>query len=130
MDILYINQLMVMARIGIHDWEKQRFQKLFFDLQIIYNNTYNINNIFISNYLDYTQINQTILDIINTRHFPLIEDVAETTAKTLINKFNLINQIQIKVNKPRAIPNAGNVGICINRIKKIHDLKTIKIYTG
>lgn len=129
MDILYIDQLMVMAKIGINDWEKTCLQKLFFDLKISYNPTLKINNIYKSNFLDYTQINQTILNIINKRHFYLIEDVAEIIAKNLIKKFNIIYKIQVKVNKPGAINNAFNVAICINR-KNLYNNKKIKIYTG
>ncbi|WP_284307262.1 dihydroneopterin aldolase [Blochmannia endosymbiont of Camponotus sp. C-046] len=34
MDILFIEQLTVMAYIGINDWEKKCLQKLIFDLQL------------------------------------------------------------------------------------------------
>lgn len=127
MDILYINHLTVMAKIGVHNWERKCHQKLIFDLKIFYNNCYKINYGNTLNYLDYSKINPIILNIINSKYFFLIEDVAEIIAKTLINKFTIISKIQVKVNKPGAIQNAYNVGICINR-KKIHNSKEIKIY--
>lgn len=128
MDILYIDQLVIMAKIGIHNWEKKCFQKLIIDLKISYDKT-SKKNISRFHYLDYTQVNQIIVNIINARHFFLIEHVAETIAKSLINTFFYIYNIQIKVNKPGAIHNAKNVGICINR-KKTYYSKKIKIYTG
>lgn len=119
MDILYIDQLTIMAKIGIHDWEKKSFQKLIFDLQICYDKA------FYPNYLDYTKINQVILDTMSIKHFFLIEEVAETISEKLINDFPIISRIQVKVNKPGAICNARNVGICINRKKNFSKRKKI-----
>lgn len=127
MDILYIDQLIIMARIGVHNWEKKCFQKLIFDLKIFYKNTY-VKNISLY-YLDYIQIRQIVFDTVNIRHFFLIEDVAEVVVRNLINKFAIISRIQIKVSKPGAMRNANNVGVYIDR-KKLFYFKKPKIYIG
>ncbi|ADV33472.1 dihydroneopterin aldolase [Candidatus Blochmanniella vafra str. BVAF] len=131
MKFLYIDQLIVMASIGIYNWERQCLQKLVFDLRLVYDSEFCkfINGM--NMYVDYVQINQIILNMINSRHFELIEDVAEITAEALINRFPIISWIQVKVNKPNVIRNLCNVGFCVERRKsKVHDFKKVRLYTG
>lgn len=119
MDILYIDQLVVMSSIGIYDWEKQRLQKLVFDLELTCSDKYFATNTNISNYLDYTRVNNIILNTMNGRHFLFIENVAETMVKILMKEFSIISWIRLKVNKPNAMHNVCSVGICIERRKEI-----------
>lgn len=129
MNTLYIDQLTVMARVGVHHWEKQCLQKLIFDLRLTYNNTSFINQTNTVLYLDYTEINQIILNTVNTKHFLLIEEIAEVVSQKLIERFSIISKIQIRVNKPGAIYNARNVSISIKR-KKLNQPKKINLYIG
>lgn len=129
MDTLYIDQLAIMARIGVYDWEKQCLQKLIFDLQLVYTRQFCINKTNTSFYIDYTQINQIIINIVNTKHFLLIEEIAEIVSETLIKKFPIISQVRIRVNKPGAVHNARNVGIFMQR-NQSNNSKNFKLYTG
>lgn len=116
MDILFIEKLIVMATIGIYDWEKKCFQKLIFDVELSYDNRRFKNDIGVFSYLDYTQVKEKIFDIVNGRHFLLIEDVAEITASRLIQDF-CVHWVRITVRKPDAISEAATVGVCIKRTK-------------
>lgn len=118
-----------MARIGIHTWEKKCLQKLVFDIKLSYVHVLPISNTNSLFYLDYSAISKIIFDLMNVRHFFLIEDVAEIVSRTLIEKFSIICQVQIKVSKPGAIYNARNVSICINRNVENY-LETFKVYIG
>lgn len=116
MDILFIEKLKVMAMIGIHDWEKKCLQKLIFDVELAYNNRQCKNYIEASYYIDYIQVKEMILNIVNKKHFLLIEDIAEMTASILIRNF-CVSWARITVRKPNAIREASNVGICIVRTR-------------
>lgn len=116
MDILFIEQLTVMATIGIQSWEKECFQKLIFNVELAYNNTCIKKDIGTCFYVDYIQVKKVILNVVNQKHFLLIEDVAEMTASALIQNF-YICWVRITVKKPNAIFDAANVGICIKRRK-------------
>ncbi|AAZ40708.1 dihydroneopterin aldolase, also has dihydroneopterin triphosphate [Candidatus Blochmanniella pennsylvanica str. BPEN] len=124
MDILFIDRLTVMAYIGINDWEKNCLQKLIFDLQLSCNTEFFEDHQSVVSYIDYTHVNQVILSLVSQKHFYLIEDVANLIANTLIEKF-CIYWVRVKVNKPGAIHNACNVGICVERKNKTL-LKSLK----
>lgn len=124
MDILFIERLTVMAYIGINDWEKNCLQKLIFDLQLSCNTEFFSDHQSTASYIDYTHVNQVILSLVSQKHFYLIEDVANLIANTLIEKF-CIYWVRVKVNKPGAIHNACNVGICVERKNKTF-LKSLK----
>lgn len=126
MDFLYINQLMIMTRVGVYNWEKKCLQKIIFDLKLMYVNDFNLNTF---DYLDYTKVSKTIVDFINTRYFTLIEEIAELVSKLLIEKFAKICQVQIKVSKLGAIYNARNVSIYMKR-NRLNNLKPVNIYIG
>lgn len=129
MDTLCIDNLITQASIGIHGWEKKCLQKLIFDVQVVYINQFSINHPNTLCYLDYTMVSKTIVDIVNARHFFLIEEVAEVVSKTLIKNFSSISKVRIKVSKPGAIQNARNVSIILQR-KKLSNVKKVKLYTG
>lgn len=115
MDILFIEKLIVMTMIGIHTWEKKFLQKLIFDMELAYDKTrLNNNNNNLSSYLDYTRVRQLILNIVNEKHFLLIEDVAEITAKAVIRDF-CVYWVRVIVRKPSAMHDADCVGVCIKR---------------
>lgn len=114
MDILFIEQLVVMTIIGIHDWERKCFQKLVLDVELAYKNQESKSNLKTFFYLDYVQVRKTILDLVSEKRFLLIEDVAEVTAKILIRDF-CVDWVRITVKKPNAIRDVSNVGICIKR---------------
>ncbi|CUX96263.1 Dihydroneopterin aldolase [Candidatus Gullanella endobia] len=117
MDIIFIEQLTVMAIIGIYDWEKQKFQKLVFDLEIGWNKRPLPYSDDISDCLNYTDVTNAILSLVSSKRFALIECVAEETAEQLISQFK-IPWVRIKLSKPSAVPQAINVGIIIERGKQ------------
>ncbi|URJ25149.1 FolB domain-containing protein [Candidatus Blochmannia ocreatus (nom. nud.)] len=117
MDILFIEKLIVMAYIGIYDWEKKFLQKLIFDVQLGYEpKSKHLGNNDKTFYINYIDVSNTILNLVNEKQFFLIEDVADIVANILIKQFNIL-WTQIIVSKPQGITGATNVGICIKRNK-------------
>lgn len=117
MDILFIEQLIVMAFIGVYDWEQQRLQKLVFDLELGYNALPISNSDDFMDYLNYVDASEAVISLVSGKHFVLVELVAEQVAEQLITKFNLL-WAHVKVSKPGAVPYASNVGVIIERWKR------------
>ncbi|AIN47539.1 dihydroneopterin aldolase [Candidatus Palibaumannia cicadellinicola] len=117
MDIIFIEQLTVMAFIGVYDWEQQYLQKLVFDLELGWDNLPAARSDNISDSLSYTDVSETVLSLVSSNCFTLIERVAEEVAELLITKFSL-TWVRIKVTKPGAVPQAASVGVIIQRGQK------------
>ncbi|MCV2508456.1 MAG: dihydroneopterin aldolase [Candidatus Lightella neohaematopini] len=117
MDIIYIEKLIVVTKIGIYNWEKINLQKLIIDLEIGYSGSlvrYDKCNKY---FIDYKVVSDEIMLITNNKHFYLVEQLAEYIVQHLIKKFNMF-YIKIKVSKPNAIPNASNVSVIIKRYNR------------
>ncbi|SNC58600.1 dihydroneopterin aldolase [Sodalis endosymbiont of Henestaris halophilus] len=114
MDIVFIEQLTVMAMIGVYEWEKQCLQKLIFDLEMGWENRQAARSDDLADCLNYTAVTETVLTLVRGQHFSLVERVAEETAAQLITQFKL-SWIRIKVSKPGAVSMAENVGVIIER---------------
>ncbi|AFP85059.1 dihydroneopterin aldolase [secondary endosymbiont of Ctenarytaina eucalypti] len=114
MDIVFIEQLTVMALIGVHDWEQQQLQKLVFDLEMGWDNRIAARSDDVADCLSYADVAEAVLSIVMGKRFALVERVAEEIAERLMMQFSL-PWIRIKIGKPSAILQAGNVGVVIMR---------------
>ncbi|BAC24618.1 ygiG [Wigglesworthia glossinidia endosymbiont of Glossina brevipalpis] len=117
MNTLFINKLCVMTSVGIHKWEKSILQKILLDIKIkldIKKNFY-LDDIRYS--IDYTKVHKEVINLIQKKHFNLIETIAIELSDMIIDKF-LVSYVKIKITKPSAIPEALNVGIIIEKYLK------------
>ncbi|MCV2528618.1 MAG: dihydroneopterin aldolase [Candidatus Lightella neohaematopini] len=117
MNIIHIEKLLIITKIGIYNWEKVNLQKLIIDLKISYNGSLVQYNEYSKYFIDYKIISDEIILITNNRHFSLLEQLAEYIIQHLIKKFNVF-WIKIKISKPNAIPNASNVSVTLKRYSK------------
>lgn len=118
MDIVFIEKLTVMATIGIYEWEQQRLQKLVFDLEMIWDNRTAALSDDIADCLSYDDVTKTVISLVKSNRFSLVERVAEKTAEQLMTQFKL-PWIRVKVSKPGAVSYAANVGVVIERGQKV-----------
>ncbi len=113
-DIISISQLSVEAIIGTYDWEKNVPQQLFIDIDL----KHDIQAAALSDDLnlsvDYAAIAESITTLAAGSRVELIESLAENIAAHVLGNFE-VTWCRIKVNKPGAIRNAGNVSVCIER---------------
>ncbi|MCR3755625.1 MAG: dihydroneopterin aldolase [Sodalis sp. Psp] len=117
MDIVFIEQLTVMAVIGVYDWEQQRLQKLVLDLEMGWDNRSAAISDNITDCLNYENVSEAVLSWISGQRFALLERVAEVVAERLMMQFQL-PWVRIKVCKPGAVPQAANVGLIIERKRR------------
>ena len=116
-DRVFIESLTVYTTIGVYDWEKTIKQKLVLDLEMAWDNQPAGQSDDVKFCLDYFVVSQSITSFIEQNKFELIETVAERVAMLVIEKFS-VQWLKIKVSKPDAIANAGNVAVLIERRAK------------
>ena len=112
MDKLDITALRVDTHIGIHAWEQRILQRLLIDISIAHDFSTCDNQL--ANTIDYDQLCQQVTTLLTANSFTLIETVAETVAELIKNEFK-VTEVTVRVSKPDAIKNAGNICVTITR---------------
>lgn len=112
MDKLDITALSVTTHIGVHDWEQRILQHLLIDISMPTDCAAAKDEL--SNTIDYDQVCQRVTAFVESNQFKLIETVAEKVALLIKNEFK-VSQLRIRVSKPSAIKNAGDVSVTIER---------------
>ena len=114
MDRIFIEGLTVFAQIGVYDWEQQIKQKLVFDLEMAWDSEKAAQTDDVTYCLNYAKVSEFIIDYVHKKPFLLIERVAYEVAEALQQRF-AISWIKLKLSKPKAVAQANNVGIIIEK---------------
>lgn len=114
MDIIFLRDLKVETLIGVYEWEKRVPQALQIDLEIALPSSRAGQSDDLADALDYAQIAAHIQEVLSTRHFGLLEALAEHIARILLDDFKA-PWVKVSVAKLHAIRNCRQVGICIER---------------
>ncbi|GAA06916.1 MULTISPECIES: dihydroneopterin aldolase [Photobacterium] len=117
MDTVFIEQLEVIATIGVYDWEQEIKQKLVLDLEMAHDNRPAANNDDVMLALDYSTVSTAVTNLIEQGRFLLVERVAEEVASLIMTDFN-VPWVKVRVTKPGAVVNARGVGVQIERGSK------------
>ncbi|MGD6737425.1 dihydroneopterin aldolase [Photobacterium leiognathi subsp. mandapamensis] len=117
MDKVFIEQLEVIATIGVYDWEQEIKQKLVLDLEMAHDNRPAANNDDVMLALDYSTVSTAVTNLIEQGRFLLVERVAEEVASLIMTDFN-VPWVKVRVTKPGAVVNARGVGVQIERGSK------------
>lgn len=113
-DRIFIEELTVFAQIGVYDWEQQIKQKLVFDLEMAWDCSKAAQTDDVRFCLNYAEVSDFIIQYVQAKPFLLIERVAYEVAEQLQQRFNL-HWLRIKLSKPKAVAQAHNVGIIVER---------------
>ncbi|HIF9259031.1 TPA: dihydroneopterin aldolase [Photobacterium damselae] len=114
MDLVFIEQLEVIASIGVYDWEQEIKQKLVLDLEMAHDNRPAALQDDVMLALDYAAVSQAVTDFVSSQPFLLVERVAEEVADLIMTQFQA-PWLRIRVAKPGAVANARSVGVVIER---------------
>ena len=114
MDIIFLRELKVDTLIGVYEWEKRVPQTLQLDLEIALPSSRACETDEIKDALDYADIVRDIQSALASRHFNLLEALAETIAQMLLNDFKS-PWVRVSVAKLNAIRGSRMVGISIER---------------
>ncbi|MBU0656600.1 MAG: dihydroneopterin aldolase [Gammaproteobacteria bacterium] len=114
MDIVYVRDLRMDARIGIYEWEKRIRQKIRVDLEMGWDNQRPAASDDIKDTLNYKTASKRVMELVESDHYELVERLAETIATTLMQELQ-IPWIQVTVGKPGAVRGSSEVGVRIER---------------
>jgi 7,8-dihydroneopterin aldolase/epimerase/oxygenase len=114
MDIIFLRELKIETLIGVYEWEKRIPQTLQIDLEIALPNSRACQSDDIDDALDYSEIVRHLQDVLTSRHFNLLEALAEHIAQILLNDFKA-PWVKVSVAKLQAIRGSKMVGISIER---------------
>lgn len=114
MDIIFLRELRIETLIGVYDWEKRVPQTLQIDLEIALPNSRACQSDDIDDALDYSEIVRHLQKVLTSRHFNLLEALAEHIAQIILNDFNA-PWVKVSVAKLQAIRGSKMVGISIER---------------
>jgi dihydroneopterin aldolase len=105
---------------GTSEIEKRKGQRYYIDIEMILDLEKAGRSDELSKTLDYKQAYVLVKKIQGSKKYRLLEALAEDTAGALLNKFREINEITVKVRKPR--PPVGGLmeyaEVEINRTRK------------
>jgi 7,8-dihydroneopterin aldolase/epimerase/oxygenase len=114
MDIVYVRDLRLDARIGIYEWEKRILQKIRIDLEMGWDNRIPAASDAIKDTLNYKTASKLVMQLVEGTHYELVERLAEIIADTLMRELH-IPWIQVTVGKPGAVRGSSEVGVRIER---------------
>ncbi|MDV6327302.1 dihydroneopterin aldolase [Idiomarina sp. PL1-037] len=113
-DVVSIEGLTVETIIGVYDWEKEKKQRLVLDIQMSWDNQRAATTDNIDDALDYALVSERVSGWVAEKPRQLIETVAEGVASLILNEFGVQN-VEVRVAKPGAVPNAKTVAVSVRR---------------
>ncbi len=114
MDIIFLRELKIDTLIGVYEWEKRVPQTLQIDLEIALPSSLACQTDNIKDALNYADIVRDIQKALASRHYNLLEALAESIAQILIEDFKA-PWVKVSVAKLQAIRGSRMVGVCIER---------------
>ena len=114
MDIIFLRELKIDTLIGVYEWEKRVPQTLQIDLEIALPSSLACQTDNIDDALNYADVVRDIQTALASRHYNLLEALAEAIAQILIKDFKA-PWVKVSVAKLQAIRGSRMVGICIER---------------
>ena len=114
-DSVIIEELRIPARIGVYAEEKKRVQTICLSLEFGLANQACFRSDDVADTIDYAQVAERLRRLAVSRHFNLIEYLADQVARTVIDEFGAL-WIKVKARKIGVVPGAAYVGTTITRM--------------
>ncbi|MEX1032079.1 MAG: dihydroneopterin aldolase [Cellvibrionaceae bacterium] len=118
MNILFIRELKIETIIGVYEWEKRNKQTLIFDIEVEADISKAIETDELQYTLDYKAMADRLTEYAANNHFNLVEALAERVAGILQQEFGA-TWVRLRVAKPGPLDNARDVGVVIERGRKV-----------
>ena len=96
---IFINNFELMASVGAYEVEKEQKQKIIIDLEIYLTNDSETKKDELNQTQDYSQFRTLVKDIINSRHFQLLEILTDKIYEEII-KNEFVLGVKVKITKP------------------------------
>ena len=112
-----ITDLVFNTSIGIHNFEKEKEQKIKFNIEIDINPLLKAAENDLNTIVNYESVVNEIKSITRKKHYNLLETLAEVIFFSLFLNKNII-KIKLRIEKPEIIKNTSSVGVEIIKKRK------------
>jgi 7,8-dihydroneopterin aldolase/epimerase/oxygenase len=113
-DTIFLYDLRIETVVGIWDWERKIRQTVSIDLEMAADIRSAAAMDSIDGTLNYKAVAKRVQQFVGESSFQLVETLAEKVAALILEEF-AVPWVQVRVNKPRAIRGARDVGVLIRR---------------
>lgn len=114
MDTVFIEGLVVDAILGILPEERAVSQPVVFDVEFLVDTRAAARSDCIQQTVSYAEVAEGVSALALNGRYQLVETLAQACADLLLQEF-AVPWVRIKVSKPKAVANAGGVGVVIER---------------
>lgn len=114
---VFVRDLEIMASVGIFEVEKRYEQRIIVSLDLEVDDTYDGMSDRIEDVLDYSRVVHETELIVQSRHFKLVETLAERVAEKCLAD-RRVQAVNVRIAKPDIMPNCKSVGIEIRRMRR------------
>ena len=116
---ILINDLILDLKLGYYDFEKEKAQKVKFNLEVNYQDKQPSNDKDIKSIVNYAKIVKLIKKLVKNKHYNFLETLAEDVFDELF-KDKRIDKIALQIEKLEIMKDCSSVGIQISK-KRSHD---------
>jgi dihydroneopterin aldolase len=117
-DRIFLQQLTVMARIGVLEHERRSAQPLSIDLELATDlRPAGLSGRLVDT-IDYAELARQLAERCMAEHIDLVETLAEALAMHCLAD-KRIRWVKLRLGKPQALSNCVNVGVMIHRIQPL-----------
>lgn len=117
MDLIFLREIRLDARIGVYKREKTITQTVELDLEIALPDSRVFKSGKVADTIDYAVVIERIRAVLVEQHYGLVENLAEHVAQILIAEFHA-PWVRVSIAKVGAQRSARRVGVVIERGKK------------
>ena len=117
MDIIFLREIRLDARIGVYKREKAITQAVELDLELALPGDRVFKSGKVSDTIDYAAVIQRIRAALVERHYSLVENLAEQVAQIILKEFHA-PWVRVSIAKIGAQQNARRVGVVIERSRE------------
>jgi 7,8-dihydroneopterin aldolase/epimerase/oxygenase len=111
---VFVNDLELVARVGVYEHEKRSMQPVVVSLELDVRDAYDGRSDRLSDVYDYDIAIRTVRNAVLRGHCNLIETLAEQIAAACLED-PIVLTVRVRIAKPDVLPACGEVGIEIER---------------
>jgi dihydroneopterin aldolase len=113
---VFVDRLEIMASVGVFEVEHRYEQRVVVSLDLDVDDVYDGVSERLQDVVDYSEVVRTTERIAQSRHYKLIETLAEDVAAACLRD-GRIETVRVRIEKPDIMPNCRSVGIEIVRFR-------------
>ena len=117
---VFIKDFIIKDIIGFYKHEKEKKQKIIFNIVLGINENSLPDEKDIKSIVDYEKITNKLENLTKSKKYNFLESLAEDSFKEIFED-KRINSVKIKIEKPEAIKTAGSVGVEVFKTRKDYE---------